>query len=113
MQTYARRMASVATAMAALITGAAGATVAASAYVAEQAPRTVELGIEAESSDPVEWTTRVIIDGWAATSTADRARACAATPAQLRAAAPHSTYDPARYDVETAIDVLGALCAGK
>lgn len=105
-----RRFASVATALAAIITGAAGATVAASAYVAENTPRTVILGIEAESADPAIWTAKVIRDGFAATAPADRARACAATPEQLRAAAPHTTYDPARYDVETAIVVLSELC---
>lgn len=110
MSTYARRLGSVATALAAIIVGAAGATVAASAYVAETTPRTVILGLEAESQDPAIWTENVIRDGFAATSPADRARVCAATPDQLRAAAPHTSYDPARYNVETAITVLADLC---
>lgn len=102
-----------ATTLAAAITAASAAVIVAAGYSpAEPAVRTVELGQATESQAPAEWTARVIRDGWAATTPADRTRACKATPAQLRAAAPHTSYDPARYDVEIAIVVLAELCEG-
>lgn len=108
------RIARVAPIIAATIVAASAATiVAANMLAAEPAPRTVILGIAGQDQTPEEWTAEVIRNGWAATDAADRARACSATPDQLRAAAPHTSYDPARYRVETAITVLGHLCAGK
>lgn len=109
------KIARSATALSALLTFSAGAVIVAAGYStpAEPEPRTVIVGIDGIGQSPEEWTADVIRRGWTATDAADRASACAATPAQLRAAAPHTSYDPARYDVETAIRVLGRLCAGK
>ena len=93
------------------LTASAAALIVAVGYAPDDAPlRTVIIGSADVSQSPAEWTARVITDGWAATDAADRARACQATPAQLRAAAPHTSYDPARYDVETAITTLALLC---